>query len=490
MTAMADIRVHIDTLVYTRTGLRTEDPISLKTGEHNRVVLVRPERRAPVAQNAGTFAHDSCFPNPGVLSVSMLAAAQNLANLVLGLNPTSIFQIYGHAEPSGDAAHNKNLSDRRARAFEACLTGDVEAFLALSDSEEWGTYEHQIMLRTLKCDPGPIDGMAEELTHHATFLFQSEYSEGVFHRHLPERQARENLKVSGKIDGSTERALLEAYILSTSAFIPKAQLHPSHPRVGCSEFNLVDPDMREKNRRVSLIVHPSLPEHHAAAPCTEANHDVCPIDGRDTRSTCLWYREHVQEHPTRLNSHRFFDLRWLELEDWGWLLSALTTLPDGANVTFEPFRTRLISPDDSVNAECLGESLHPPMEGLVRGGVAQLVWKPAEGSSIAYPQLAFLPGADPRTAAPHAAVASFVVSGGGVHSVAPPPGRELVRLPNRADVATEGRRGFLAVDSFGRVFQHDTLSAERDAAEYHPLRDDEPRIRAKRPLQHKFKAER
>ena len=36
---MADIRVHIDTLEYTREGLKSREPIPLQVGQHYRVVL-------------------------------------------------------------------------------------------------------------------------------------------------------------------------------------------------------------------------------------------------------------------------------------------------------------------------------------------------------------------------------------------------------------------------------------------------------------------
>ena len=263
---VVDIQVHIDTLESTREGLKTREPINLQVGSHNRVVLVRPDRRPPLAVNPGTFQHDSCFPNPGVLSVCMIAAAQNAVNLVLGLSPTSIFQIFGHAEPAGDEAHNKELSDKRAAAFRACLVGDFEALQALGDAEGWGTTEAQVMLRTLKCDPGPIDGKAEKLTGHAARLFQYEYLSGVFHRHLPDVSPAEEVDPNGELDDATRRALVESYVLATSPHLAQEQLHPSHPVAGCSEYNLRDPEDPSSNRRVTLLVHPSLPPHHSAAP--------------------------------------------------------------------------------------------------------------------------------------------------------------------------------------------------------------------------------
>ena len=396
---------------------------------------------------------------------------------------TSIFQVFGHAEPSGDEAHNKELSDKRASAFHACLVGDFGALQALGEAEGWGVNEDQIMLRTLKCDPGPIDGKAEQLTGHATRLFQYEYLAGVFHRHLPDASPAEAVEPTGELDDTTRLALIEAYVLATSPRLGQEQLHPTHPMAGCSEYNLRDPENPSSNRRVALLVHPNLPPHHDAAPCAEGDHAVCPLDDQDSDSACLWYREHVEELAPSKYQHRHFDLRWLQLDNGAWLLSALTTLPDDAEITFEPFRLQPLSPEEEVTDEKLDVPLGKSAKGIIRGGVAQVVWKPEEGPEVAYPQLVFGEGDDPRSAQPKAVLATFRCTGGDVSALAPPPGRELVRLPNDADTEVTGSRGFLAVDVFGRVYQHGATEDARDEADHHPLRDDEPRIFAKRPLQ-------
>lgn len=486
---MSKIRVHIDTLEYTSQGLKTREPLDLTVGQHNQIVLVRPDRRKPVALNAGTFRHNSCFPTPAVLSVCMVAAAQNLLNLVLGFTTSSVFQVFGHAEPSGVRSHNKDLSDRRAAAFRAFLVADVDTIQDLAESETWALPEDQIMLRALKCDPGPIDGEAGDLTRSATFLFQHEYKDGIFHRHLPDHTQREDLEPSGDLDDVTRRALIEAYVLCTSAHVSPEHLHPTHPAVGCSEFNLRDPEDPPSNRRVSLIAHPQLPPHHDAAPCTEGDHSSCPVDGRDPRSSCLWYREHVEElHPSQYE-HRHFDLRWLQLANGGWLLSALTTLPDDARVSFQPFRTRPLAPDEPVDEAALGAPLDAALQGIVRGGVAQVVWIPEAGQDSVHSRLTFEPDANPFTDQPKAVLCTFTCEGGGKTSVAPPPGRELIRLPNDADTDVVGSSGFLAVDVYGRAYQHGATEDERPEAQGHPLRHDEPRIVAKRSLQLKLRPE-
>lgn len=468
-----EIRVHIDTLKYTREGLATKEPIDLRVGEHNQVVLVRPERRKALALGSGSFAVGSVFPTPGVLSVSMIAAAQNKVNVLLGLNPSSIFQVYGHADTSGDEVGNKTLTDKRAQAVKAVLTADVDAFAQLADEEGWGLREHQVMLRSLKCDPGAIDGEPGDMTTAAVELFQHEYMGGVFHRHQAGREPAETLDVDGRLEGTTVAALLESYVLSTSAHLTEEQIHPTHAAVGCSEFNLADLDNKSSNRRVSLVVHPTLPPHHDAAPCIEGDSEVCPIDGRHPRVGCLWYREHVIDPGPAELVHRHFDLRWLLLPNDRVLLSALTTLADGDEIVFQVFRTKPLGSSDLISEAVLGEPISDEISGLIRGSVAQLAWDDPIAPSLLEPtvepieegiDLHALLSLENRVRLP-----VFTVRGGGVRVISGPPGRELERLPPEFHTEEAHRTGFAGVDWFGRVYQHGSTSEPRPSASAHPL---------------------
>ena len=472
--------VHIDTLEYTAEGLKTKEPINLVVGEHNRIVLVRPDRRKALSLGAGSFGVDSCFPTPGVLSVSMIAAAQNTVNALLGLNPTSIFQVYGHADPSGDDQLNKELSDKRAEAVRAFLVADIDAVQSLCRSEDWGLREHQLMLRTLKCDPGPIDGEAGTLTAAATRLFQYEYATGVFHRHRTDDEPSVSLESTGELDESTVEALVEAYVLSTSAGLDESQLHPTHAAVGCSEYNRIAPEANSYNRRVSLVVHQMLPVHHDAAPCVAGDVSVCPVDNQDELATCLWYREHVRDTDVSKIQHRHFDLRWLPLTNGCVLLSALTTLPDDEDVVFEVFRTRPVTSADSLGEDSLDAAISEKLAGVIRGSVAQVVWEPPEGMDVFRPQvepmeddLSFeeLLAAETRVRIP-----LFRVSGGGIDVFSGPPGRELLRIPAELPDETEHRTGFTAMDWFGNIYQQSSHATARADSALHPLRDGEPSV--------------
>jgi hypothetical protein len=473
-----EIRVHADELEYTSDGLRTGEHLPLRAGVHNRVVVTRPKRVKAVPIGYGAFDHDSTFPTPGVLAVGMGAAFENLLGK-LGVDASTIYQFYGHAEATGDDAYNKGLSDRRARCVQAVFVGDVEPVRDLAREEEWGVREHQIMLRVLRCDPGAIDGEGGPVTEAAVAMFQREYSDGVFHRHL-EQEPPAVLADDGKLNAATVDALIEAYVLATSPRVPAQRVHPTHPVVGCSEFNRVSLDEPAANRRIALVVHEVLPPFHDRAPCTVGDHTVCPLDEGDESFRCLWYREHVEEVALAELVHRHFDLRWLDLPNGKILLSALTTLPEGAPVDFQVFRTAPIENQEAIAAETLAEPLSDSLRGIIRGGVAQVVWEPPEGFDLYAPALVPMTVEEFAEAAvpvARARVPVFRVSGGGCELVSPPPGRELGRLPREPYGQTEPSSvGFAALDWFGRLYQHAVHPEERSVEQRHPLRDEEPRI--------------
>ncbi len=477
-------RIHIDELEYTKEGLRTREPIPLTVGEHNQVVLVRPERVRAVPVGFGAFDTDSCFPTPGALATGLRVSLEQLARHVDGGPDTSIYQFFGHAEPSGDDAHNKSLSDRRAEVIRAFFVADVDAVLAIAQSEEWSTREQQVMLRMLKCDPGAIDGELGPVTEDAVRLFQHEYSDGIFHRHLPGRPDVAPLPDDGQLQGATAAALIEAYVQATSPQLDPAQVHPTHPTVGCSEFNQAVLETPAYNRRICLVVYEQLPPFHDRAPCMAGDHTVCPIDDRDEHSRCLWYREHVIDPRLSELVHLHTDLRWMVLPNGKILLSALTTLCEGESISFQVYRTNPISVQDTVTAEVLGEQLSGELSGIIRGSVAQVVWDPPSDFDL------FESGLVPftieqlmarDTANTRARIPVFRVWGGGSESISPPPGRELGRTPrDPRNLDESSQLGFVGIDWWGSVFQHATAEEERTGTTLHPLVHDEPRIRSKR----------
>ena len=376
---MVDVHVPIDSLEYTRQGLRTRDPIDLQVGENNRVILVRPERVRPVGDGRAGFSHDSSFPLPATLSIfwEFKTPRSVFRHLPHGRTvPTTgrVFQVYAHSSESGDEDYNKGLTDRRAAVAISLLRADVEAFKAELAASGYETLEyHQVMLRVLGCDPGPIDGEPGDLTEQATAMFQRRYAAGDFHRHTPaEPQNREPFPEPGVLDDTTLAALVEAFVVANGAHVEETALHPTHPAHGCSEFNrLADEPLAQ--RRLTLLARTSLPQHSELAPCTAEASACAVVDDEPYR--CLYYREHVHGR-NDLFDPRFFDPRWLALPNGHFFLSALTTLPDDAAVTF-----RIYDTEDGIE---FGETLSAELSGIVKLGVAMVVWAP-EGSEPGKP---------------------------------------------------------------------------------------------------------
>lgn len=370
-----EIRVHIDTLEYTREGLRTREDLDLRIGAVNRVVLVRPARVPAVAAGHAAFAVGTSFPTPAFLSVLIHEHDGNVTPAFGPSVPSSaVYQIFAHADASGGDDHNKALTDRRARVARAMLSGDVDVALAAAEDEGWDDELHQVMLRALACDPGPIDGKPESMTADGVTRFQSRYLEGAFHHGKPVRNAA--LEVDGVLGSETRAALVESYVTAHTPGVDSSRFHDRHPANGCAAFNSLEPLHADYNRRLTLVVHRSPPPYPSATPCTEGSAAACPVMD-DSPMRCTWYREHIAEVSPEEVRHRHFRLGWLHLPNGRYLLSALTTVADTVDVEFQVFAAS--QPVD-------GEVLHDP-EALVqplseitvnkpRHGVAQVVWDP------------------------------------------------------------------------------------------------------------------
>ena len=377
--------------------------------------------------------------------------------------------MFGHADTVGGDDANKTLSERRAEVFTALLLGDVDRFTAAAAEESWGLGEHQAMLRVLQCDPGPIDAEPGPLTEAAVRDFLADYVHGFFHAESEQSPRNPSLAVDGDLGPQTEEALLEAFTIACSPRIDPARMHPSHPSVGCASFNRIHDDAPELNRRVSLVVHPSVPVHHERAPCTEGDHAACPFDGR-ARSGCLWFREHIVDPRREDCQHAHYDLRWLPLPIGRVLLSALTTLPDGAEVNFQVFRSKPVLSADEVGLGDLGEALSDRSVGIVRNGVAQLVWDPGEldvfDSDAWFDGLSWeLTVSDPDAAWDadnQLRVPVFRVDGGGSEAVSGPPARQLHQLRVEEEGAASSVATSWVVDDRGEIREVSLKSGRAD----------------------------
>lgn len=364
------IRVHVDTLEYTREGLRTRQGVPLHVGHHNTVVLIRPQRRRPVPAGYAGFPEASAFPGPPVLAL--------MQSVIDAADPSAVYQVFGHTDLARSEADDKSLTDLRAKAARSILVGDIDEALAVHDSSPWDDRCIQVMLRALRCDPGRIDGVLADASHQAIRQFQERYGDGVFHARscLPQPRRIDSLRTDGVLDDDTRQALVEAYVVSFSPGVGPGNLHSIAPVAGCGAFNRVVAESSPLNRRVTLLGYPSQPEYPESAPCALGDARPCAVV-YDRPIQCSWYMEHVLDVSPSQSQHRHFSLAWLPLADGRFLLSALTTVPDGEALTFEVFAAPQPIVGDVRGP--LGEVLSEVLTATPERGVAQVAWTPPAG---------------------------------------------------------------------------------------------------------------
>ena len=331
----AVIDVHIDTLEYTRQGLRMREPLAVEVGRHTRVRLIRPQRHAPVRVAASGFAHGSAFPSPGTLSVAWSLHAERgpftHAYARANVGDDATFQVFGHACGAGDESTNKVLTDRRARVGRALLSSDADALMKVANEEGWGLAHAQAMLRTLAVNPGPTDGEMGRLTEAAMQEFAARYRRGIYHRHAPQPPKVSELPDDASWDDTFMGALLDAYTAAHGC----AKRQDSIVRVaGCAAFNRAPEADSAASRRLSVIAGHGPLQHPNSAPCTDGDAGPCAIVD-DHPQRCMWYREHVVDPPAP--TLELFDPRWLWFGEDKYVLSVLTTAGEEQSFNFHVF---------------------------------------------------------------------------------------------------------------------------------------------------------
>ncbi|MGH1348880.1 MAG: hypothetical protein ACRBN8_45515 [Nannocystales bacterium] len=393
---MVDVRVHMDTLEYTRQGLRTREAIPLHVGQNNRVVLVRPTRQPVIAASYGGFPRNLSFPGPAI--VSMLQHEHTLhkgktlrLNERIGGNAKA--QVFAHSDANGSESENKALSDRRAGCVVALLTRDPERLVSIASTEAWGLDVQQVMLRSLGCDPGPVDGKPGVLTTAAVEAFQAGYGEGAFHRGA-DAPLQTAVAVDGDLGPVTAEALIDAYVSEISPRLSSDSLVADRPGNGCAFHNPAVSPSDHRNRRVSLVIHPGPVDHPEAMPCTEGDASPCAVVNDTAAQSCMWYREHAVESSYDSARHHHFLPSWLELTNGRYMLSVLTTVPEGETMEFQVFAaSQRIQGDQLEPHGILGEPLGATTVCTPRLGVAQVVWvPPADFSPNADGQVVFPEG--------------------------------------------------------------------------------------------------
>jgi outer membrane protein OmpA-like peptidoglycan-associated protein len=186
----------------------------------------------------GHFDFDSSFVRmDGVLALAKVQ--QTLAE-----NTSRRAAIFGHTDTVGTEAYNKTLSERRANAAHAILTGDADAWEQLYQGEHWGLKRVQMMLNAVR-DPSTAkigeDGQYGPETQGALKTFQG----------------NANVAQSGQNDAPTRAALFQAYAhLAATDFTDPSRFHDFGGTgcMGCGEYNPYNKGNDETSRRVVVLV--------------------------------------------------------------------------------------------------------------------------------------------------------------------------------------------------------------------------------------------
>lgn len=365
-----EIRIHIDTLEYTRNGLRTRSAIPLQTGQHSKIVLLRPDRLAPPLASYAGFPRGSSFPGPAILAL--------MQKIDDGGGGAGVYQLFAHTSARGSEAAAKTLTDQRGIAVHALLVGDVDEGIEAFDTGQWDELCTQVMLRALRCDPGPIDGDVGDATVTAVRQFQQRYIDDVFHAGARSTAPRrfETLNDEGDLDRDTREALVEAYLLAHSPDVDVDGFHATAPIAGCGSFNpVVESPDSALNDRVSLVRYPGAPSNPESAPCSVGDPGPCAVVDH-AQQRCMWFREHVRDPDPARAEHKHFSPMWRRLPDGDYALSVLTTVPDDEEVVFEVVTGAEALNGPAADASGITAVLSESLPSHPHRGVASVTWTP------------------------------------------------------------------------------------------------------------------
>lgn len=343
----------------------------------NTLVIPDPRPQPAPTIAGGVFGFDSAFPNPGISEY-----IHELDSVVAGTQRR--LAVFGHTDPEGSDDYNKALADRRAQAVLALLTTDVELFDAIHTAEQWGVAEHQAMLRTFGCDPGPPDDDEGQMTSAAVRAFQRGYGRRIwFERYQTPRYSRP--VVNGKLDEATMAAIRDAYVNYLG------QMHEPgrfvEPKFGgCGEFNPMGGSAPRERRVTLALFEADRPDE--PMPCVLDDAAACVLEGPESRR-CRWYRDHVDEPVEPPPVRAFTDDHWMPTPSGHAYMSVLCSLPDDTPVTFTVYRTRGDIP--ASERTFFDEDERPRdleaverIEGTVQHGVAWAIWKPSDPAFLPF----------------------------------------------------------------------------------------------------------
>ncbi|MEJ7615939.1 MAG: peptidoglycan-binding protein [Pyrinomonadaceae bacterium] len=177
------------------------------------------------------FEFDSSFIRPEAAREFAFLASLRKAH------PGAPISIFGHADPVGTEAYNKQLSGRRAEAVYGLLTRTVSIWERLFtqpiqpfNSDNWGLRSVQVMLDALLHDPQRFDGVMDKQTREALQEFQREHG----------------LPPTGNVGPRTRPKLFLAYMdvlcRENRPSVPQANADVSRPDVSSQPYTLTKQD--------------------------------------------------------------------------------------------------------------------------------------------------------------------------------------------------------------------------------------------------------
>jgi hypothetical protein len=337
---------------------------------HSRIVVAAPPRQPTATFPSAIFGSASALPMPAVADVVARAVE------TCDRDRSARIGFFAHCDIDGSVAANKDLSDRRAQAVFAMVTGDWPLFERALASEPLPAARAQALLRALGCNPTAIDGEPGEQTALAIRAFRRGYNDDAWHDEGRSR-AYGDLEDGSTLDDATCKALLDAYHAEYSGRLDPGRAYG--PRyAGCSEFNRLG-ESQADHRRITLVVYGNDAPLAGDFPCTMHDSGACKIDGGagdKPHFTCKFYRDRIGEVNVDHELTPFWDFAWLRTLTNKAHLSALTCLPDADNVEFIIARGR-----SSLDAEECGRGEPPTastvvakLRGVIRDGVAYALW--------------------------------------------------------------------------------------------------------------------
>ena len=252
-------------------------------GEPMEIVVHLPTSPAVAALG---FVSDKAFPEPG-----LLAAMPELIRHAYE-QPEARLLLFGHADEAGSDAHNKKLSDRRAKVAFALLTQDLAKFDELAREDHWGLSQYQTIMKALGIEPMAVDGEPGPQTSKGTKTFQRAYNAGKYHQRVTRERAGAQLKVDGTLGPRSESALRDAYLAQVSTKLDPARFM-GPKTAGCGEFNRIGSP--EQDRRVVLALYrPDFPTE-SRIPCKDGDAGSCKINKKAAHPwKCNFYRRTLQ----------------------------------------------------------------------------------------------------------------------------------------------------------------------------------------------------